>query len=271
MRSLYLLIGFMLLCSFSDTSLIKRISDVQYRYEFYTTTKKITPKAGRNYYWFKGGAIHNAETGTAGELLHDGFQKYYHSNQLAEAGKFKNGLKEGYWKTWYENGVLQSETYWDSGQKDGVYYSYDQTGLMVEKGNYRNNIKNGRWINYIAKDTLKYRDGKIVVKKRAEARDTITAGQARPGFFKRMFKAKKDAHATDAPTAKNKSVEKPAQKDTPVAEKKGLFKKVFGKKDKQATEHKVIDKKPASRKSNKAENTSGKKSFFARLFSKKSK
>ena len=95
-----LLLSTVLLFSFSETSLKKRISDADFRYEFYTTNKAVNPEPDRQYFWFKGGAIHNSEYG---ELLHSQFQKFYHSNQLAEAGKYNNGLKEGNWKSWFKN------------------------------------------------------------------------------------------------------------------------------------------------------------------------
>jgi len=137
MRKFFLLLMVFTLFSFSDTSLKKRISDAQYRYEFYTTNKVVSAQQGRSYYWFKGGAIHNSEYGMAGELLHDSFLKFYHTNQLAEAGTYKNGLKEGYWKNWFDNGTLQSQTYWNKGQKDGKHMAYDKTGFLTEAGSIK--------------------------------------------------------------------------------------------------------------------------------------
>ena len=70
----FLLLFFSLfLVSFSDPYAIKRISDANFRYEFYTTDKKIKVKDHKIYYWFKGGAIHSAESGIAGTLLDDKF------------------------------------------------------------------------------------------------------------------------------------------------------------------------------------------------------
>jgi len=163
-----LFIGLLALCSCAGTSLKKRISDPNFRYEFYTTEEKVSARPEREYFWFKGGLIHNSEYGAAGELLHTDYVKYYHSNQLAEAGKYKIGLKQGYWKTWFDTGVLQSKTYWSKGQKDGSYYGYDQTGHLIEAGRYKNNKKHGRWINHVSKDTIKYRRGEVVIKKLKE-------------------------------------------------------------------------------------------------------
>ncbi|MCO6147924.1 toxin-antitoxin system YwqK family antitoxin [Flavobacterium sp. NRK1] len=222
-----LLLSVFFLFSFSETSLKKRISDADFRYEFYTTDKTLSPKPERQYYWFKGGAIHNSEYGLAGELLHKDFFKFYHSNQLAETGKYNNGLKEGYWKTWFKNGVLQSNTYWDSGQKDGRYYAYDETGFLIEQGKYKNNKKHGRWVNYISKDTLKYRDGKIVVKKIKVKKVKDTLHNNRQGFLKRLFiKKQKDENVNSATPAVKKN-------NSGTEKKPGFFKRLFSKKEKK--------------------------------------
>lgn len=92
-----------LLGSFTPPNLKKRITDTEFRYEFYTTKKEVSAKQDRLYYWFKGGAIHSSEYGVSGELLDGEFEKFYLNNQLAEKGEFKKGLKEGLWKTWHCN------------------------------------------------------------------------------------------------------------------------------------------------------------------------
>jgi antitoxin component YwqK of YwqJK toxin-antitoxin module len=125
------------LVSFSDPYTIKRISDANFRYEFYVTEKTVTPQKKKIYYWFKGGAIHNSESGMAGNLLDGEFLKMYHSNQLAEQGKFENGLKVGLWKTWHSNGVIETTQYWKDGYRSGDFYHYDSTGEMLEKGNLK--------------------------------------------------------------------------------------------------------------------------------------
>lgn len=163
-RFLYILLVF-LLVSFSDPYTIKRISDVNFRYEFYTTENKVNPKKSKTYYWFKGGLIHHSQAGITGDLLNDKFIKMYHSNQLAEQGEFKKGLKVGLWKTWHPNGKIQTIQYWDNGLKSGNYYCYDDKGDMIIKGNYRHDVINGKWIDYVKKDTVVYRKGVVVVKK----------------------------------------------------------------------------------------------------------
>lgn len=162
-RFSYLLLA-ILLVSFSDPYAIKRISDLNFRYEFYTTEKKVNPKTNKIYFWFKGGLIHNSQAGISGELLHDKFIKMFHSNQLAEQGEFKNGLKVGLWRTWHPNGIIQTTQQWNYGLKSGKYFRYDENGMIAEKGNYNGGIMTGKWIDYEKKDTLTYKRGVVFIK-----------------------------------------------------------------------------------------------------------
>lgn len=234
MRKYLLFLLVFMLFSFAETSLKKRISDSLYRYEFYTTDRVVSAQPDREYFWFKGGTIHNSEFGTGGDLLHDAYLKFYHSNQLAESGKFKNGLKSGYWKSWYESGVLQCKAYWGEGQLDGSFFTYDNSGKLIQKGKYKNNKKHGVWINYVNKDTLKFNKGEIVIKK---VKDTVVSKKdKRPGMLKRLFSKKY--------RAENDSIKKASQQNVEVQQsiidtsavnknKPNFFKRLFMKKEKK--------------------------------------
>lgn len=161
---LYFFITF-LLVSFSDPYSIKRISDQDFRYEFYVTNKTITPKVNKVYYWFKGGSIHSAQGDFGGDLLNEVFLKTYHSNQIAEKGNFKNGLKVGIWKTWHPNGSIESTQKWTKGLRTGMYYKYDENGLVAETGCYKNDKKQGKWYDFVKKDTVNYNNGVPALKK----------------------------------------------------------------------------------------------------------
>jgi antitoxin component YwqK of YwqJK toxin-antitoxin module len=160
----YILIFFAFaLLSFGDPYTIKRVSDKNFRYEFYTTDKKITPNKNQTYYWFKGGLIHESQGGIAGNLLNDTFIKMYHNNQLAEQGTFKNGLRVGIWKTWYTNGALATSQKWKNGLRSGKFSSFDTNGVLIESGNFISNAKTGKWINTENRDTLIYKKGLVVL------------------------------------------------------------------------------------------------------------
>lgn len=230
MKNFLIIILILISFSFSDPYAIKRISDNDFRYEFYTTSKKIKPEANKMYYWFKGGLIHCAQSGVAGDLLNDKFTKMYHSNQLAEQGEFRNGLKIGLWKTWHPNGIVKTSVYWRNGLKTGIFYSYDENGAMIEHGNYKRDIKHGKWVNFEKKETLTYREGHIFFKK-------IKLSKEEKAKLKREEKAKK-------------KLEKEVGKEN----KKGFFKRLFSKKE---------DKKET------IQTKESKEGFFKRLFGKK--
>ncbi|MGK4569003.1 toxin-antitoxin system YwqK family antitoxin [Flavobacterium sp. 3HN19-14] len=226
--------------SFSDPYTIKRITDTEFKYEFYTTDKVITPKENRTYYWFKGGAIHNSQSGMAGLLLDGDFTKMYLNNQLAEQGEFSNGLRNGLWKTWYPNGILESSQYWKKGRRKNTYQHFDISGKMLEKGEYKKGLKDGEWIDYTKNDTTSYKKGIVVVKKpklTKEEKAKIKADKA----LAKAEKKKTDAAAKAAKKAKKaeksdgKGQVKPATKTVANPEKQNAAKKTPEKKDKTKT------------------------------------
>lgn len=210
----------------------KRITDKEYRYEFYITSKKVKPKENLEYFWFKGGLIHNAQSGTAGDLLNGSFVKFYHSNQLAEKGTFKKGLRTKEWKTWYTNGKLSSIQNWSSGIKSGSFTYFDEDGNITETGKYRNGRKTGKWINFIKKDTTMFKRGEVVIPKpkKVKKQKNKKEKQGKEG------KVKKEKNK------KNNKENNPTQNQTQdTVKKKGFFKRLFSKKSKE----KVADGKGA--------------------------
>lgn len=195
------------LVSFQDPYSIKRISDKNFRYEFYTTSKKINPNKNKTYFWFKGGVIHEAESGFAGEVLNGSFKKFFHSNQLAEQGVYKKGLKIGLWKNWFENGKIENTQVWKSGIKNGTFIKHNNLGDIIEKGNYKKNLKHGLWVDMVKKDSTIYKNGSVFLKKiklTKEEKDKIKfdkksqktnlkeqKSQKKPSWFSKLFMKKK--------------------------------------------------------------------------------
>lgn len=252
--------------------MIKRTSDKDFRYEFYTTHKKITPNKSRIYYWFKGGLIHEAQGGITGNLLDKKFIKMYHTNQLAEQGRFNKGVKVGLWKTWYQNGILATVQNWNDGLRSGSYLHYDQNGILIETGRFMSNLKNGKWINVENKDTISYKKGKIVKQK-----ETFTKSE--------KYRIKQENNKTQ--NAKNIQKEREAKSDAiQLADYKATTKeekaiaREKAEKEKEAeratkkTERaaKIVAKK-TSREQAKSEPKKDSKiiTFFKNLFKKKDK
>jgi antitoxin component YwqK of YwqJK toxin-antitoxin module len=242
LRFIKFFILFVLVTSFTDPYSIKRISDMNFRYEFYTSTKEIKPKSARVYFWFKGGTIHSATSGVSGQLLNGSFKKFYHSNQLAEEGKYKNGLKVGLWKSWFENGNLKTIQYWKSGIQSGFCEIFDVSGTVLEKGKYKKGQKDGKWLFFNSKDTIVYKKGIVFVpkpklskeekeslkeKKKLE-KELKAAAQEKEKLAKEQEKKKKEINKEQ--NLKSKSNATLPKSNLQPAKKDNFFKRLLGNK-----------------------------------------
>lgn len=250
-----------LLVAFQEPILKKRITDKEFRYEFYVTDKEPGIRSERMYYWFKGGAIHNSENGVAGELLNGAFEKFYLSNQLAEKGEFSRGLKVGQWRTWYPNGVLETTVYWNEGRKRGAYYHYSESAVLLEKGRYSAGKKQGQWINFVSKDTIVFDKGEKVVKI-LSPEDLAREAKRKENKAKR--KQKREEGKAEKKRIKQTEKDQKAQKKTIDNSSK-----TGNKKDKPSKTANNQEPKGSSAVNNKNNTEVKKESFFKRLFSKK--
>jgi hypothetical protein len=65
-------------------------------------------------------------------------EKKYYSNTttLKETGNLKNGLKDGIWETYYENGKLETTGNYTEGKRNGEWKEYFDNGQLGGVGNY---------------------------------------------------------------------------------------------------------------------------------------
>jgi len=266
-----IILAFVLL-SFGDPYSIKRISDKDYRYEFYTTSKKVTAKKNKTYYWFKGGLIHEAQAGVAGDLLHDKFIKMYHNNQLAEQGEFKNGLRVGQWKTWYESGVLASTTEYTNGFRCGKYFRYNESGNLVENGKFSSDLKTGKWTNTESKEITTYKKGIIAKQKETFTKSEKYRIKYENTKLENAQDAQKEVEATsDAfKLANYKAKAKEEKEIANVKAKKEKEAKIAADKKERATK-KEARKKAKENAKNEPKKDSKIETFFKNIFKKKDK
>ncbi len=71
----------------------------------------------------------------------------------------------GIWKTWHPDGSIESTQKWSKGLRTGMYYKYDEKGIILEKGCYKKDKKQGKWYDFAKKDTTNYSDGIPAAKK----------------------------------------------------------------------------------------------------------
>jgi hypothetical protein len=270
-RLLTILFAFVLL-SFGDPYTIKRISDKDFRYEFYTSDKKVTPKKNKTYYWFKGGLIHEAQGGIAGDVLNDKFIKMYHNNQLAEQGEFKNGLRVGEWKTWHQNGVLASTKEYSKGLRCGKYSKYNERGNLVENGKFRSDLKTGKWTNAESKEITTYREGAIVKQKETFTKSEKYRIKYENAKLENAQEAQKKLEATsDAVKLANYKTKAKEEKEIANAKaEKEKEAKIATNKTERATK-KEARKKAKEQAKNEPKKDSKIETFFKNIFKKKDK
>ena len=69
------------------------------------------------YYWYSANIIHTTQGGFSGKLLNGQYNEYYPDKNLKEQGEFKNGLKNGIWKNWNDDGTLSALANWKHGSE----------------------------------------------------------------------------------------------------------------------------------------------------------
>lgn len=227
-------LGVVVSFAFSANVQKKVIYHKTFHIECYVTLKKINAfHALKTYYWYKAGEIHRSLSSAGGQLLHGSYAKYYRSNQMEEQGTFNYGLKNGDWKTWYENGGLKQLEQWKDGFRDGAFVGFDSNGKVAVKGFYKNNLKTGYWINYKTKDTTYHKDNLVyddkpkskvgkIIEKIFKKRDSIEKAQAKhERLIKRQNDSVKRAKAKQERQAKrrNDSLQRARKKqDKKIAE-----------------------------------------------------
>jgi|WetSurMetagenome_2_1015567.scaffolds.fasta_scaffold00065_15 antitoxin component YwqK of YwqJK toxin-antitoxin module len=78
----------------------------------------------------------------------------YDSLRIKAKGATINNVRQGYWITFWENGVTESEVIYVNDTLNGKYKSYSETGKMVCEGYMLKGRPFGIWIYY-------YPNGKI--------------------------------------------------------------------------------------------------------------
>jgi antitoxin component YwqK of YwqJK toxin-antitoxin module len=73
---------------------------------------------------------------------------YYSSGKKSQELEYKNDIKHGVWRQFYENGSLKILTAYNNGKRTGNFVVNYPDGKPEWKGKYVNDVKEGKWINY---------------------------------------------------------------------------------------------------------------------------
>lgn len=122
-------------------------------------------KPDRKYAWFSGNQIRYTQGGYSGKMLNGIYNEFYGTKGLKTQGIFEMGLKSGKWKSWGEDGILDSIVNYSSGKPNGKFEKYDQEGVLQERGKYYDGQLNGKlekWISAESIQVIRYKKGRVM-------------------------------------------------------------------------------------------------------------
>ena len=147
--------------------------------EFYLSEKKPKPKRNFSYTSFNNFKIQTIQGGYLGGLL-DGQYQMVVRDILQERGEFKLGIKSGVWTNWYENGIIQKQVNYSSGELSGEFVEYDEQGNHLISGKYKRGAYHG-WI-------VKGKNRNVFRKyKKGVLTNDVKSQQPVKDFFSRLF------------------------------------------------------------------------------------
>ena len=116
------------------------------------------------YYSYHTKSVSNRVEYSAGK--HDGKeQSFYPDGKVAEEIIWRNDLKDGHWKQFFDNGQIKSTATYISGKLEGIYTAYHPNGTKHIEGAYKHDIPHGEWKRYDENvkpvATIKYTNGVI--------------------------------------------------------------------------------------------------------------
>ena len=90
------------------------------------------------------------------EPLKDGpYKTYYENGQIEHEGIYEDGKAHGIWKSYYENGQLKSEGIYEDDKAYGIFKSYYENGQLQQEGIYEDGKAHGIWKSYYENGQLK--------------------------------------------------------------------------------------------------------------------
>ena len=88
-------------------------------------------------------------TGCRREGLREGVWTVWRENGRKWAsGPFKNDKQEGVWTNWRENGMKLSETTFKDGEREGAHIGWHENGQKMNQGTWKGNKLEGVWTSW---------------------------------------------------------------------------------------------------------------------------
>jgi hypothetical protein len=84
-----------------------------------------------------------------GKPVKDGpFVAYGNGADRLIQGSYRDGVQEGEWTTWYENGQRSAVDHYRNGVQDGPHTSWYANGVKALEGSYRTGKREGVWTRW---------------------------------------------------------------------------------------------------------------------------
>ena len=83
-------------------------------------------------------------------------------------GSVKNGVRDGTWISYNENGQLYTKGNYKNGKREGAWVTYYKNGRLMYKGTWKNDKREGAWVSYNNDGTVDkkytgtFKDGKKI-------------------------------------------------------------------------------------------------------------
>jgi antitoxin component YwqK of YwqJK toxin-antitoxin module len=87
-------------------------------------------------------------------------------HQKMEEGEYVEGIRQGKWTLWHENGKVRRVENFSNGKLEGSWKQYRDDGTLESEQSYRNNLRDGKWVAYDS--TGKHIDAQVEYKAGAQ-------------------------------------------------------------------------------------------------------
>ena len=98
---------------------------------------------GKNTRYWNNGNIRDELTYKDGKIVDCDYIEYHPEGEKSIVGQYKNGKKEGEWKSYYQDDKILSEDNYIRDLKDGICITFHKNGQLKEKSNYIRGLKDG--------------------------------------------------------------------------------------------------------------------------------
>ncbi|BDD09799.1 hypothetical protein FUAX_22310 [Fulvitalea axinellae] len=107
------------------------------------------------------------------------YRSFFRNGILESQGEYRDGLPDGKWFFYYKDGRIQAEGTYQKNIKDGCWAYYALGGRLERTGCYVSGNENGEWVTYGAFGEIKFRDkfenGRHVERKRYLQNRSLTS------------------------------------------------------------------------------------------------